>query len=74
MLSDLKFKIHEETYALVARLEATRMLLDFASIMDFKLYKMDVKSAFLNGLIKKEVYVDQPSGFERFDFPNHVFK
>ena len=65
---------YEETYALVARLEATRMLLDFASIMDFKLYKMDVKSAFLNGLIKKEVYVDQPSGFERFDFPNHVFK
>jgi len=44
---------YEETYAPVARLEAIRMLLSFASIMDFKIYQMDVKSAFLNGLIKK---------------------
>ena len=44
---------YEETYALVARLEAIRMLLAFASIMDFKLYQMDVKSFFLNGLFKK---------------------
>ena len=40
----------------------------------FKLYQMDVKSAFLNGFIEKKVYVEQPSGFENFDFPNYVFK
>ena len=42
--------------------------------MDFKLYQMDVKSAFLNGFIEEKVYVKQPPGFESFDFPNHVFK
>jgi len=65
---------YEETYATVARLEAIRMLLAFASIMDFKLYQMDVKSAFLNGFIQEELYVDQPPGFENSDMPNHVFK
>ena len=65
---------YEETYALVARLEAIRMLLAFASIMDFKLYQMDVKSSFLNGFIQEEVYVDQPPGFENSEKPNHVFK
>ena len=50
------------------------MLLAFASIMDFKLYQMDVKSVFLNGFIQEEVYVDQPPGFENSDKPNHVFK
>ena len=45
---------YEETYAPVARLEAIRMLLAFASIMDFKLYQMDVKSAFLIGFIQEE--------------------
>jgi len=42
--------------------------------MDFKLYQMDVKSAFLNGFIQEEVYVDQPPGFENSDKPSHVFK
>ena len=43
--------------------------------MEFKLYQMDVKSAFLNGYLKKEeVYVMQPPGFENSEFPNHVFK
>ena len=65
---------YEETYAPVARLEAIRLLLAFACIMDFKLYQMDVKSAFLNGYIQEEVYVDQPPGFENFEYPNHVFK
>ena len=51
---------YEEIYALVARLEDIRMLLAFASIMDFKLYQMDVNNAFLNGFIQEEVYVDQP--------------
>ena len=65
---------YDETYAPVTRLEAIRMLLVFASFMDFKLYQKDVKSVFLNGFIKEEVYVEQPPGFESFDFPNHVFK
>jgi len=51
---------YEETYAPVGRLEAIRLLLAFASIMDFKLYQMDVNNAFLNGFIQEEVYVDQP--------------
>ena len=48
---------YDETFALVARLEAIRMLLAFASFMDFKLYQMDVKSAFLNSFIKEGVYI-----------------
>ena len=54
---------YEETYAPVARLEAIRLLLAFACILDLKLYQMDVKSAFLNGYIQEEVYVEQPPGF-----------
>ena len=64
---------YEETYAPIARLEAIRMLLAFASIRDFKLYQMYVKSAFLNWFIQEEMYVDQPPGFENLDLPNHVF-
>ena len=64
----------EEAYAPIARLEAIRMLLAIAFIMDFKLYQMDVKSAFLNGFIQEEVYVDQPPSFENSEKPNHVFK
>jgi hypothetical protein len=63
-----------ETYAPVVRLEAIRMLLAFACFKTFKLFQMDVKSAFLNGFIAKEVYVEQPPGFENHEFPNHVFK
>ena len=65
---------YDETYAPVTRLEAIRMLLAYASFMNFKIYQMDVKSSFLNGFIEEEVYVEQPPGFESFDFPNHVFK
>ena len=54
---------YEETYAPVARLEAIKMLLAYASIMNIKLYQMDVKSSFLNGFIQEEVYVDQPPRF-----------
>jgi hypothetical protein len=53
-----------ETYAPVARLESIRILLAYATYHGFKLYQMDVKSAFLNGPIKEEVYVEQPLGFE----------
>jgi hypothetical protein len=50
----------EETFAHFARLEAIRILLDFAASKEFKLYQMDVKSAFVNGVIQEEVYVRQP--------------
>ncbi|GKA00118.1 retrovirus-related pol polyprotein from transposon TNT 1-94 [Tanacetum coccineum] len=64
----------DETYALVARLESIRILLAYACAHDFKLFEMDVKSAFLNSFIKEEVYVAQPHGFVDFEKPNHVFK
>ena len=50
------------------------MLLAFACFKDYVLYQMDVKSAFLNGFINEEVYVEQPPDFQSFNFPNHVFK
>jgi hypothetical protein len=50
----------EETFALVARLESIRILLAYAAHHSFKLFQMDVKSAFLNGPIKEEVYMEQP--------------
>ena len=65
---------YEETFAPVARIEAIRILIAFAAHMGIKLYQMDVKSAFLNGYLKEEVYVKQPPGFENGDFPNNVFK
>jgi hypothetical protein len=63
-----------ETYAPVARLESIRILLAYATYHGFKLYQMDVKSAFLNGPIKEEVYVEPPPGFEDSEYPNHVYK
>jgi hypothetical protein len=63
-----------ETYAPVARLESIRILLAYATYHGFKLYQMNVKSAFLNGPIKEEVYIEQPPGFEDSEYPNHVYK
>ncbi|GJS82260.1 retrovirus-related pol polyprotein from transposon TNT 1-94 [Tanacetum coccineum] len=65
---------YDETYAPVARLESIRILLAYACALDFKLFQMDVKSAFLNGFINEEVYVAQPSGFIDFEKPDHVYK
>jgi len=65
---------YDETYASVTRLEAIRILLAIASMLDFKLFQMDMKSAFLNGYIKEEVFVEQPPSFQDFAFPNHVYK
>ena len=64
----------DQTYAPVARLESIRMLLSFACYKKFKLHQMDVKSAFLNGYLKEEVYVKQPPGFEDEKYPNRVYK
>ena len=64
---------YDETFALVARLEAIRMFLAFAAHSNFKVYQMDVKSAFLNGELDEEVYVEQPPGFEDPDFLDFVY-
>ena len=53
----------DETFASIARLEYIRILLAIASHLNFKLYQMDVKSAFLNGMLQEEVYVEQPKDF-----------
>jgi hypothetical protein len=58
----------------MARLESIRILLAYAAHHSFKLFQMDVKSAFLNGLIKEEVYVEQPLGFENNRYPDHMYK
>jgi hypothetical protein len=63
-----------ETFAPVGRLESICLLLAYATHHDFKLYQMDVKSAFLNGPIKEEVYMEQPPGFESEEYPNHLYK
>jgi hypothetical protein len=55
---------YEETFAPVARMEDIWIFLVYATYMNFKVYQMDVKSAFLNGNLKEDVYVQQPSGFE----------
>ncbi|GJR09349.1 retrovirus-related pol polyprotein from transposon TNT 1-94 [Tanacetum coccineum] len=65
---------YDETYAPIARLESIRILLAYACALDFKLFQMDVKSAFLNGFINEEVYVAQPPGFIDFEKPDHVYK
>nr|GEW32825.1 hypothetical protein [Tanacetum cinerariifolium] len=65
---------YEEVFALVARIEAIRLFLAYASFMGFMVYQMDVKSAFLYGTIKEEVYVCQPPGFEDLDHPDKVYK
>jgi hypothetical protein len=65
---------YEETFALVARLEAIRILLAFSVAKGFKLHQMDVKSAFLNGVLEEEVYVRQPPGFESEKYPHRVYK
>jgi hypothetical protein len=63
-----------ETFAPVAHLEAIRIILAFATSKRFKLYQMDVKSAFLNGDIQKEVYVRQPLDFKNPKYPNREYK
>nr|GEV48912.1 ribonuclease H-like domain-containing protein [Tanacetum cinerariifolium] len=64
----------EEVFAPVARIEAIRLFLAYASFMGFMVYQMDVKSAFLYGTIKEEVYVCQPPGFEDPVHPDKVYK
>ncbi|GKB98460.1 putative ribonuclease H-like domain-containing protein [Tanacetum coccineum] len=65
---------YDEVFAPVARIEAIRLFLAFASFMGFTVYQMDVKSAFLYGNITEEVYVKQPPGFEDPSHPNKVYR
>ncbi|GJV33578.1 putative ribonuclease H-like domain-containing protein [Tanacetum coccineum] len=65
---------YDEVFAPVARIEAIRLFLAFASYMGFMVYQMDVKSAFLYGEIAEEVYVTQPKVFEDPHFPKHVYR
>jgi hypothetical protein len=65
---------YEETFALIACLEAIRILLAFSVAKGFKLHQMDVNSAFLNGVLEEEVYVRQPPGFESEKYPHRVYK
>ncbi|KAI3729851.1 hypothetical protein L6452_18522 [Arctium lappa] len=65
---------YEEVFAPVARIEAIRLFLAYASYMNFKVYQMDVKSAFFYVSIEEEVYVYQPPGFENPSYPDRVYK
>nr|GEU55348.1 retrovirus-related Pol polyprotein from transposon TNT 1-94 [Tanacetum cinerariifolium] len=64
----------EESFALVARLEAIRIFLAYTTHKNMVVYQMDVKTMFLNGNLREEVYVSQPDGFVDQDNPNHVYK
>jgi hypothetical protein len=64
----------EESFAPVARLEAVRIFLAYAAHKNMVVYQMDVKTAFLNGQLREEVYVSQPEGFVDPEHPNHVYR
>nr|GFB16157.1 putative ribonuclease H-like domain-containing protein [Tanacetum cinerariifolium] len=64
----------EESFALVARMEAIRIFLAYVAHKSFTVFQMDVKTAFLHGSLKEDVYVCQPEGFIDFDHPSHVYK
>nr|GEU49694.1 putative ribonuclease H-like domain-containing protein [Tanacetum cinerariifolium] len=65
---------YEEVFAPVARIEAIRLFLTYASFIGFMIYQMDAKSVFVYGTIKEEVYVCKPLGFEDPDYPDKVYK
>ncbi|KAJ9556204.1 LOW QUALITY PROTEIN: hypothetical protein OSB04_010818 [Centaurea solstitialis] len=64
---------YDETFAPVARIEAIRIFLAYAAHKNMTVYQMDVKCAFLNGVLQEEVYVEQPEGFVDPRFPEHVY-
>ena len=64
---------YDETFALVTRMESARILLSLACHLRFKVYQMDVKTTFLNEILKEDVYVAQPKGFIDPHFLDHVF-
>ncbi|GJX16866.1 retrovirus-related pol polyprotein from transposon TNT 1-94 [Tanacetum coccineum] len=64
----------EESFATVARMEAIMIVLAYAAHKSFTVFQMDVKTAFLHGTLKEDVYVCQPKGFIDADHPSHVYK
>nr|GEX44717.1 integrase, catalytic region, zinc finger, CCHC-type, peptidase aspartic, catalytic [Tanacetum cinerariifolium] len=64
---------YDETFGPVTRIEAIRLFLAYAAHKDFTVFQMNVKTAFLNGILKEEVYVAQPSGFVSEQYPDHVY-
>nr|GEV16576.1 V-type proton ATPase catalytic subunit A-like [Tanacetum cinerariifolium] len=64
----------EESFAPAARLKAIRIFIAYATYMNMIVYQMDVKTTFVHGILRKEVYVNQPDGFVNQDNPNHVYK
>nr|GFA58347.1 copia protein [Tanacetum cinerariifolium] len=64
---------YDETFAAVARIKAIRLFLAYAAHKDFTVFQMDVKTTFLNGILKEEVYVGQPLGFVCKQYPDHVY-
>nr|GFB79764.1 copia protein [Tanacetum cinerariifolium] len=64
----------EESFALVARMEAIRIFLAYATHKSFSMFQMDVKTVFLHGSLKEDVFVCQPEGFIDADPPSHVYK
>nr|GFA41893.1 copia protein [Tanacetum cinerariifolium] len=65
---------YDETFAPVARIEALCLFLAYAAHKDFTIFQMDVKTVFLNGILKEEVYVGQPSSFVSKQYPYHVYR
>ncbi|GKB46286.1 retrovirus-related pol polyprotein from transposon TNT 1-94, partial [Tanacetum coccineum] len=64
----------EESFTPIARMEAIRIFLAYMAHKSFIVFQMDVKTAFLHGSLKKDVYVCQPKGFINADHPSHVYK
>nr|GEX61947.1 ribonuclease H-like domain-containing protein [Tanacetum cinerariifolium] len=64
---------YDETFSPIARIEAIRLFLAYDVHKDFTVYQMDVKTVFLNGILKEEVYVGQPLGFVSKQYPDHVY-
>nr|GFC19395.1 copia protein [Tanacetum cinerariifolium] len=64
---------YDEMFASVTRIEAIRLFLAYAAHKDFTVFEMDVKTTFLNGILKEEVYVRQPPGFVSKQYPDHVY-
>nr|GFA20339.1 retrovirus-related Pol polyprotein from transposon TNT 1-94 [Tanacetum cinerariifolium] len=64
---------YDEIFTPVVRIEAIRLFLAYATHKDFTVFQMDVKTAFLNGILKEEVYVGQPLGFVSKQYPDHVY-
>nr|GEZ13127.1 integrase, catalytic region, zinc finger, CCHC-type, peptidase aspartic, catalytic [Tanacetum cinerariifolium] len=64
---------YDETFVPVARIEAIRLFLAYATHKNFTVFQMDVKTSFLNGILKEEVYVGQPLGFVSKQYPDHVY-